>query len=314
MIVLGSTYQPVMEALESKLEEGVTLRPIDKGRPLADQISDVEVLILGGQKVSADDIAVAHKLKLIQQHGRGVDSVDRDAAKAAGITIANVPGGNSIAVAEHVLALILYLAKQFAKMPHSINQRISGAPAGIEISGKTLAIIGLGSSGEELAKRAKALGMRILATKGHPGVRPSVEVDVLGGPGDMPEILSGADFVVVLATLTEKTIGLIGAAELGAMMPSAYLINAARGPLVDYAALLDALRKKKIAGAAFDVFWSEPAPPSDPMLALDNFFLSPHVAGFSDNSIEYITNIMAENFHRLASGQPLINIVDPPSR
>ena len=203
------------------------------------------------------------------------------------------------------------MAKQFAKMPHSISEKISGAPAGMEISGKTLAIIGLGSSGEELAIRAKALGMRVLATKGNPDVKPSVEVDVLGGPGNMLEFLSEADFVVVLATLTETTIGLIGAAELDAMMPSAYLINVARGPLVDYESLLEALTDKKIAGAAFDVFWAEPAPPADPMLKLDNFFMSPHVAGFSDNSIEHVTKIMAENFRRLASEQPLVNVVDP---
>ncbi|MDH5748961.1 MAG: hypothetical protein OEY85_06595, partial [Rhodospirillales bacterium] len=172
MIVLGSTYLPVMNVLEGKLEDGMILRPFDTNKPLAEQITDVHVLVLGSQQVTAGDIAAAPNLKLIQQHGRGLDSLDRDAAKKAGIKVANVTGGNSIAVAEHSLALILYMAKQFNKMPHSISERISGAPAGMEISGKTLAIIGLGSSGEELAKRAKCLGMRVLATKAHPNVKP----------------------------------------------------------------------------------------------------------------------------------------------
>ncbi|MDH5748862.1 MAG: oxidoreductase, partial [Rhodospirillales bacterium] len=109
-------------------------------------------------------------------------------------------------------------------------------------------------------------------------------------------------------------LGMIGASELGGMKPTAYLINVARGPLVDYNALFEALTNNKIAGAAFDVFWSEPAPSDDPILRLENFFISPHVAGFSDVSIEHITNIMAENFRRLASGKPLVNVIDPANR
>ena len=125
------------------------------------------------------------------------------------------------------------MAKQSTKMQHSINEKFSGALAGMKISGKTLVIIELGGSGDELAKRAKALGMPVLETKGRPHIKPSVEVDALRGPSDMLSFLSEADFMVVLATLTQSTIGMVGGEELAAVMPSAYLLNLVRGTLVD---------------------------------------------------------------------------------
>jgi glycerate dehydrogenase len=121
-----------------------------------------------------------------------------------------------------------------------------------------------------------------------------------------------SDFVVLLATLTEATRNMIGRREIAAMKPSAFLINVARGGLVDRNALVDALRSERIAGAGCDVYWSEPADPDDPLLSMPNFVLSPHVAGFSDISIDHVTYIIAENVRRLATGLPLLNVVAGP--
>ena len=310
MIVLSSTYHPIMERLVAKIEDVADMRAFVDDMPLADQISDIDVLMLGHQKITAKHLMRAPKLKLIQQHGRGIDGVDLPAARTAGVRVANVPAGNSIAVAEHCLALMLSQAKQLHLTDKAITERIVGAPCGLEISGKTLFIAGLGAAGSELARMARALGMRVLATKGRPEVQPDVDVDALGGPNDIHAFLPDADFVVLLAALTADTRNLIGANELRLMKSTAYLVNAARGALVDYDALFACLVDQRIAGAAFDTFWSEPADPSDPILELDRFTLTPHVAGFSDTAIEHVTDIVAHNIHSLANASPLLNVVN----
>ena len=310
MIVLGSTYEPVMDALVGRLPPGTLLRRFDPQRSLADQVSDVDVLIVGSYRVTAEVIAAAPRLKLLQQHGRGVDPVDQAAASRAGVQLANVPGGNGVAVAELCLALLLYMAKRMAEMPHAIAGRKTGAPAGIQIYGKTLALVGLGSSGSELAIRANSLGMKVLAIRARPEAGLVSGVTSVFGPEELHKVLEQADFVCLLATLTESTRGLIGAAELSAMKPTAFLINAARGEMVQYEPLLHALESRQIAGAAFDTFWSEPADPLDPILAAPGFFLSPHVAGFSDVSIDHVAEIVAGNIDRLGRGEQLLNLVE----
>ena len=313
MVVLGSTYGPVMDALERKLPPGVTFRSSsDPAQTLTAQMTDVDVLIIGSHRITADVIAAAPRLRLLQQHGRGVDSVDRHAATQAGVQVANVPGGNGVAVAELCLTLIFCLAKRVNRMPAAIACRLTGVPAGMEVAGKTLAIIGLGNTGTELAKRAHALGMDVIAVRARPEAGGSPGVREVFGPADLKHVLSQADFVCLLATLTDETRGLIGEAELAVMKPTAYLVNAARGALVQYEALLHALRSKMIAGAAFDTFWSEPADPADPILAEEGFMLSPHVGGFSDVSIDFVTSVVAENLRRLASGEELLNAVPAP--
>lgn len=312
MIVLGSSYTSVMQALARKLPDGCTLRPFDPTCSLVDQVEDVDVLIIGSHRVTAEVIKAAPKLKLVHQHGRGVDSVDRIAAASAGVTVANVPGGNGVAVAEMCLTLILIMAKGVKEMLGAIAGRLTGVPVGIEISGKTLALIGLGDTGRELALRANALGMKVIAVRAHPEAGKAIGVDQVHGPAELHNVLRQADFVCLLATLDETTKGLIGDKELSEMKKTAFLINAARGAMVQYDALLTALRSKVIAGAAFDTFWSEPADPADPMLAEPRFFLSPHVAGFSDVSIDYVTNVVAENIARLKAGTTFLNVVPAP--
>jgi D-3-phosphoglycerate dehydrogenase len=311
MIILGSTYRPVMDALTRKLPPGTLLRRFDAGRSLAEQLGDVDVLMVGSHRVTAEVIAAAPRLKLLQQHGRGVDPVDLVAAARAGIPVANVPGGNGVAVAELCLALLLYMAKRMADMPRAIAERQTGAPVGVELAGKTLALVGLGSSGRELAVRAGCLGMKVLAVRARPEAGLMPGVTAVFGPQKLHEVLKQADFVCLLATLTDSTRGLIGAPELSAMKPAAFLINAARGAMVQYEPLLHALKSQQIAGAAFDTFWNEPADPQDPILALPEFFLSPHVAGFSDVSVDHVVEVIAANIDRLGRGAPLVNLVEP---
>jgi D-3-phosphoglycerate dehydrogenase len=308
--VLGSTYLPIMQRLAEKISETAELRAFDETVPFADQLGDIDVLMLGHQKVTAADLDRAPRLRLIHQHGRGTDSLDLAAATERGIVVANVPGGNSVAVAEHCLALMLFQAKQLGLTGAFIERRIVGAPSGLEIKGKSLLIVGLGAAGSELARMARALGMRVLATKRRPDPAQAVDVDVLRGSGELHSLLPEGDFVVVLAALTNETRGLIGAQELNLMKPTAFLVNAGRGALVDYDALREALEMERIAGAAFDTFWAEPADPKDPILGMSGFLLTPHVAGFSDEAIEHVTGIIAQNISSLSTNGPILNVVN----
>lgn len=308
MIVLGSTYLPMMAGIAARLGPGIELRMFNPERSLVQQLADVDVLLLGHQRVSQADLAAAPRLRLIQQHGRGLDSVDLEAARRQGVSVANVPGGNSVAVAEHALALILALAKQLHRAPACIADRRTGQPMGIELRGKTLVLIGLGAAGTEFASIARALGLRVLAIRADPMKASTVPVDFLGSPDQMETVLPQADFVLLLATLTPATTGMFGPRQFALMKDSAFLVNVGRAGLVDRAALQSALQDGRIAGAAFDVFWAEPADPADPLLALGNFILTPHVAGFSDNAIAHIAAEVAANIHRLREGAPLANL------
>lgn len=310
MNVLGSTYLTMMAGIEARLRPGVALLAFDNRRSLAHQLADIDVLILGHQRVTATELAAAPRLRLIQQHGRGLDGVDLDAARRQGVTVANVPGGNSVAVAEHALALMLVLARQLHRAPQAVRRRLTGEPMGIELRGKTVALIGLGAAGAELAGIARALGMRVLAVRADVSKASAVPVDFLGGPDQIEHVLPQADFVLLLATLTPATAGMLGERQLSLMKETAFLINVGRAGLVDRAALEAVLKDRRIAGAAFDVFWGEPADPADPLLALTNFVLTPHVAGFSDNSIAHIAGEVVANIHRLCRGEPLAFVAD----
>ncbi len=310
MRILGSTFLPVMDVLRGMLSGEDVLQDFDPVRTLIEQVVQADVLILGMARVTQDVLDGGPRLRLIHQHGRGVDGVDLAAATRRGVLVANVPGGNSVSVAEHALALMLHLAKRMYAAGSSIRARVLGTPAGLEMTGKTLGIVGLGASGTELAVRAKALGMRVLAVKAKPERSPDLAVDWVGAPADLSRLLRESDFVSLHVPLTDATRGLIGRAELAMMKRSAYLINVARGLLVDHDALLDALRNGQIAGAAADVFWQEPADPHDPILACENFVLTPHVAGFTDASIAHVCRIIIDNIERLRRGGRLQNVVN----
>jgi D-3-phosphoglycerate dehydrogenase len=310
MKILGSVFSPVMESLARKVQGIAEVCDYRPSLPLRQQLADADVIILGAQRLSAADFAVAPRLRLVHQHGAAVDGVELAAAAAAGVAVANVTVANGSAVAEHAFAQLLYLAKRFHRVPLALEQRLLGVPNVLELNGKTLAIIGLGASGRELALRAKAFGMRVLGIRANPQFGCDVALDFLGGPGELQTVLQQADFVVLLAALDLHSANMIGMAELLAMKPSAYLINPAHAGLVDRPALLHALVTGRIAGAAFDVLWNEPAAPDEPLLQLNNFHLTPHSAGLSDCTIETITDEIARNIVRLKQGLPLENVVN----
>jgi D-3-phosphoglycerate dehydrogenase len=312
-----------IEFLSKKMNKiGFDIGFVDYTKPLKPQLADATIIVNGFNSIDKSILDSCPKLKLVQQSGIGVDSIDIKECTMRGIYVANVPMANAISVAEHTIFLILYLAKNIksktgkegSSLSGILDSKIKGFP-GIEVAGKTLAIIGLGVTGIEVAKRAKAFGMRVNAITKHPftkteGSNSKYFVDSINGTDKLQEIISNADIVSVHTPLNKETEGMIGSNELRRMKASAYLINVARAHIIDKDALYLALSSEEIAGAAFDVYWSEPVDPNEDLLRLDNFLLTPHIAGWTAEAIDSITKIITINIERLSRGQIPLTIVN----
>jgi len=289
--------------------------------PIIPQIEDSEILINSIDKIDKSLIDSCPNLRLVQQSGIGVDSIDIDYCTERGIYVANVPMANAISVAEHTFLLILYLSKNI-KLNSFSSSSNSGSfvrrmpdHMGIELSGKTMLVLGLGVTGIEVAKRAKAFGMKVIGVTKHPytkteGGDKKYFVDSLFGVDKLSEVLPIADIVSIHTPLNNETENMINKKELELMKKSAYLINVARAPVVNHEALLESLREKIIAGAAFDVFWNEPADQNDALLQLDNFLLTPHIAGWTYEAIDSISDIIRINIERMMRGQIPLTLVN----
>lgn len=277
-------------------------------------VAGVDVIIPAMYRVDAAVIART-SAQLIHQFGVGLEGVDIPAATQRGVYVANVPGqegtGNAASVAEHAIFLMLALARRFPQALENVRRRVFGAPLSTALTGKTVAIVGVGSIGRELATRLRGCQTRLLGIKAHPSdsLRQELGLDFLGGPHDLPKVLTAADFVVLALPVTPATRGLIDSAALAHLKKSAFLINVGRGPVVDHDALVEALAQKTIAGAGLDVFWDEPADPDDPLFRY-NVIATPHIAGVTDLSYDDIARGVAANVNRLRAGLPPVNCVN----
>ncbi len=193
-----------------------------------------------------------------------------------------------------------FFAQQGERRWHKLGLR--------ELRGLTVGIIGLGDIGGEIARLCRAFGMRVLGLRRHP--RPYEHADEVLGPDRLHDLLAHSDFVVITCPLTEETRGLIGRAELAAMNPDAWLINVARGAIVDEEALLEALRERKIGGACLDVFTEEPLPEDSPFWDLPNVIITPHNSWSSPHIQEREVDLFLDNLRRYVAGEPLLNVVD----
>jgi phosphoglycerate dehydrogenase-like enzyme len=223
-------------------------------------------------------------------------------------------------VAEHVMALIVALAKRIPddvryQQQHVWAQGIvwRGRPRPRELSGATLGLVGLGSIGRNVAKHAKALGMRVIAVREHEERKPRDFVDECLPSNRLSEMLGQADYIVLAIPVTPATKGMIGRKQLAKMKPDASLINVGRGPLIDEAALIDVLKQKKIGGAALDVFDQEPLPSDSPLWDLENLLITPHTAGMTDKLWTRHYELFSENLRRYLTHQPLLGLVDKKS-
>jgi phosphoglycerate dehydrogenase-like enzyme len=276
---------------------------------LREQLAGVEVLLLMGPARPIVDCAP--NLRWIQIPWAGLDQVAAAGVFERGIIVTNAKGLNARFVAEWGIATILALAKQLPRYLRQQPEKRWDRYPPVNLQDTTVGIVGLGTIGGELARLATALGMRVVAIRRSGPAAPPPGVDWLGGPADLDRLLAEADFVVLAAPHTPETRGLIGNRQFQTMKRSAYLINLARGALVDETALAVALRDRVIAGAALDVFQTEPLPPTSPLWDLDNVILTPHVSGHTEGYFHRVLRFFIANLERYVAGQPLVNVCDP---
>jgi phosphoglycerate dehydrogenase-like enzyme len=303
-VLFCSASFPRSRALLRERLAGTTLRvvDVDPARPLEEQVGEMAALIPSMARIGASVIAAAPRLRAIVQFGAGLDGVDRAAAEARGIAVRNVPGANAQSVAELAAFLMLGLARRLPVHARTRAARLVGDPPGHELAGKALGIVGLGATGRALARVARGFGMDVIAVTRTPSPEP--DVSWIGGAGELDTLLSKADYVSLHVPASSQTRGLIDAARLARMKPTACLINVGRGELVDKGALLDALRTRRIAGAGLDVYWDEPPDPDDELFRLDNVVATPHVGGTTFEAMDRIADRVAALLTELVTGPP----------
>lgn len=303
----GLSY--IMSILQNELPEDEVLCCAPE--KVAAAARDAEVLIPTVSRIGEDALS-SPRLKLVQQYGAGLDSVDIAAATRCGVHVANVPSagtGNAESVAELTLLFMLALARKYPRAQECLQQRMLGTPMGMALKGRTAAIIGYGGIGQEVARRLAGFEMKILAVSRRGPKAGEVSTDFHGGQETLHEVLRQADFVIVAPPLNDETRGLLGQAEFACMKPGAFVINVARGPVLDYDALLAALKEGRIAGAGLDVFWYEPFDPTDPIFSF-NVIATPHIGGATDLSLQGIAKKVADNVNRVRQGEVPLNCVN----
>jgi phosphoglycerate dehydrogenase-like enzyme len=283
-------------------------------------LGDADVLVTMGFTAAMGHAAT--KLKLVQVPGAGLDRIDR-AALRAGTSLANVYG-HETGIGEYTIGAMLTLTREFSRLDAALrhgewqSQWAVGSaipPVWPELAGKTLGILGYGRIGQAVARRARAFDMRICAIRRNVGHSAEVDIELLGGPEMIDEVLHRADYVVVAMPATAETKGMIGFRELALMKPTGFLINVARAEIVDESALYEALAQHAIAGAALDVWYRYPcepgptAPATRPFHELPNVLMTPHISGWTDGMLGARAKMIAENIRRVGSGEPLLNLV-----
>ncbi|MGD8882337.1 MAG: phosphoglycerate dehydrogenase [Desulfobacterales bacterium] len=243
------------------------------------------------------------KLKLISIWGTGTDNIDLEAARELGITITNTPGANALSVAEHTIALLLSLARQIPYLDHEIRQ--GNWPRGemVQLHDKVLGLFGLGAIGKYVARMAKGLGMDLIAWTLHPSPARAKQSGVRFV--SKAELLINADVISLHLRLQEETREFLKKEDFDLMKPTAFLVNTARGGLVETDALYNALQSKKIAGAALDVFDQEPLPAGDILATLPNVVMTPHNAGMTPDAIINGLTMAVENVESFFAGRKI---------
>jgi len=288
LLVTPTSYGKNDPRLKSKLEEQVgevVYNPT--GKPLssvevARLLPGIDGYIAGLDTIDRAALQAADRLKVIARYGVGVDGVDLMTAKEMNIVVTNTPGANSVSVAELTLALILAMARQIPQGVAATRQGQFPRLTGLALEGKTVGILGLGSIGKQLARRLSSFDCRILAFDPYPdgefAARHKVEL------ASQDRVLAEADFLSLQLPLLPETRGLVSQDFLAMMKPGAFLVNTARGELIDEDALLQALRSGHLRGAALDVFAQEPPDPGHPLLALPQVIATPHLGSQTDGA------------------------------
>jgi len=288
--------------------------PFLTGKALSDRMQGEEIFITNEDKVNAEALDGNKNLTIIGTPSAGIDHIDIKAATERGIPVIYSPGGNADSVAEYTFALILAISKKILNADDRVRKGLtpkveSYKPLmGVQLRGKTIGIVGVGSIGSRVAMMARAFGMKVLLFD--PGILPT-RLEQFGEVVELDELLKTSDFVTVHAPLTDQTRGMLGPKHFGMMKNTAFFVNTARGKIVYEPALIEALREQTIAGAALDVQASEPLNRDSPLLILDNVIVSPHIASFTREAQAYCDRVVQEDIIRFAKGERMRYLANP---
>ena len=271
-------------------------------------LPEVDVIWHVLRPISGDDLARAARLRLVHKLGAGVNTIDVDAATARGIAVANMPGANAPSVAEGTLLLMLAALRRLPALDRATREG-RGWPSDPtlgetvrDIGGCTVGLVGYGNIAKQVERILLAMGADVLHT--------STRDDGLPTWRPLPDLLASSDIVSLHLPLTDATAGLLGRDALAAMKPDAVLVNTSRGPIVDEAALVDALRGGRLAAAGLDVFATEPVPADNPLLGLPNVVLTPHVTWYTADTMRRYLEFAVDNCERLRDGRDLAHVVN----
>jgi D-3-phosphoglycerate dehydrogenase len=287
---------------------------VSSPKEYAQHLAQADALVVrSAVQVTPEVLAKAPKLRVIGRAGVGVDNVDLDAATAAGVLVMNTPGGNAISVAEHALAVMLAMARHIA--PANASTRSGKWEKkkflGSELRGKTLGIVGLGSIGREVVKRARAFEMRIVAHD--PYVTSQIAQDLGIELVSLDDLYAASDYITLHVSLTPETEHMLSREAFAKMKTGVRIVNIARGELIDDEALREAIASGKVAGAALDVFSIEPPPPGYPLFALDPVIATPHIGGSTEEAQEIVGVRIAEQIVEYLQNGVAINAVNMPA-
>jgi len=298
----------VVDELEARGHEAVVCRDLDGAMST---IADADIMV--GYRILPEMLACATRLRWIQFGSAGIDHTVFPGLLESGVIITNVSGIHRSAVSEHVLGLMLALSRRIdtairLQMERKYD-RSPISPFADELAGRTVGIVGLGKIGLELARICKCLGMTVVGTK-RTSARDLPYVDEVMSPSGLDRVLELSDFLVLVLPLTDMTRAMIGEREIGLMKSSAYIINVARGQMIDEQALTKALREGRLAGVALDVFAEEPLPPESPLYDLPNVIITPHVAGSHKRYAERAFEVFKANLDAFEAGRQMVNVYD----
>ena len=303
-VVTEPIHSKGLEILRTGAE--VIYLPELPGKTLGDVIGEAHAIAVRVAKIGRDLLERANNLMVIAKHGVGYDNIDIEAASEKRVVVVYTTRDNAESVAEHNLGLMLSLSKKIVTSDRVLRQGRFGRREdyiGVELMGKKLGLIGLGRIGSTLASLCQsAFSMDIIA---YDPYVPKEKAEQLGitKAEEIDELLPKADYVVICVPLTKETTNLIGDRELSLMKPGSFLVNSSRGGIVDEKALYNHLTKGKIAGAAMDVFVNEPPPSDHPLLSLDNFIATPHIAGVTQEATRRMAVTVAEEILRVFRGE-----------
>jgi phosphoglycerate dehydrogenase-like enzyme len=264
-------------------------------------VGESEVVLSAG--ITTEVLDSADRLRWVQALSAGVDYYPLERLRSMGVTLTSAAGIHAEPIAQQVLGYVLVFERRIHRGIRQQASRVWERYEGGEVTGKTLGIIGVGEIGSKVAEYGRTFGMTVLGTKRDTSTVPEA-VDEIFPPEGLFELLSRSDYVVVACPLTDETEGMLGAAELGAMRASAFLVNVARGPIVEEAALITALQQHAIGGAALDVHRTEPYPADSPLWDLSNVVLTPHMAGSTPRKAERIADVVAGNYRAYVDDDP----------